>query len=408
MMSRRPQVLAIDDTPVNLFALGAVMEKDVDLQVATSGAAGIKLALQATPDLILLDVMMPDMDGYETCRRIKADAQLAHVPVIFLTALAHIEAESTGLALGAADYITKPINVDIARLRILNLLEREGLRREVMAQRDELQQLITRLTQSSAKLEAARQRELGIGFDIQRSLLKGDVPEAIEGACFACSSQPSQGIDGDFYDIRCIDADCFDVLVGDVMGKGVQAALIGAAIKMAYHQAVADLLIDHLRLPTPAEILNRVNQMLTPRLITLASFATLALYRFHPSRGTLTFVNAGHTSGLLLRQGRAQAQPISGDNLPIGVLLSEVYTERCLAVASGDSLLVFSDGITEVLNAEGEEFGQERLAAQFEAVLDADDGTGEAKLERIRCAVQQFTDGALAPDDQTALIVALR
>lgn len=236
MNEQRSMVLAIDDTPVNLLALGAVLGEDIDLQVATSGMAGLALAAQSKPDLILLDVMMPEVDGYETYRRLRMNPVLQNIPVIFLTALSSGEDEAAGLALGACDYITKPIHLEIVRHRIRNLLEREGLRKQVIRQRDEL-------SRASAQLEATHQREIATGHNIQRSLLLGEAPQGIDAACFDFFSDPSQGIDGDFYDIRRLHTHCFDVLVGDVMGKGVQAALIGAGIKMAYHQALADLLI---------------------------------------------------------------------------------------------------------------------------------------------------------------------
>ena len=156
MTNAKPKILAIDDTPANLMTLGAALGDDFDLQIATSGAAGLVLAAEMVPDLILLDVMMPEMDGYETCRRLKAEPQLRKIPVIFITALGDSNAESAGLTLGAADYITKPINVRIARQRIGNLIERESLRKEVEARRDHLEQLVQARTLSlSIAKEAA-------------------------------------------------------------------------------------------------------------------------------------------------------------------------------------------------------------------------------------------------------------
>jgi len=234
MNKSRPLILVIDDTPANLQTLGASLAENFDLQVATSGAVGLELAAKVPPDLILLDVMMPGMDGYEVCRRLKADPHLKSIPVIFLTALSESESESAGLALGAVDYITKPINVEVARIRIGNLAERDRLRREVEAQRDQL-------LRTANLLEQARLRELEIGGNIQRTLLQGLMPDAIGNAAFARFSKPSQGVDGDFYDVRRLRTGSFEILVGDVMGKGVPAALIGAAIKTTYNQVLADL-----------------------------------------------------------------------------------------------------------------------------------------------------------------------
>ncbi len=146
MTNRKSTILAIDDTPANLMALGAALGDDFELQVATSGEVGLALARELAPDLILLDVMMPDMDGYETFRRLAADPRLQTIPVIFLTALHGFESESFGLALGAADYITKPITLEITRQRICNLLEREQLRRQVESQRDQLEHTVRQRT----------------------------------------------------------------------------------------------------------------------------------------------------------------------------------------------------------------------------------------------------------------------
>ncbi len=142
MAKSGPKILAIDDTPANLQTLMAVLASDFDLRVAHSGEMGLKVAEREPPDLILLDVMMPDMDGFETCRRLKENPLLKSVPVIFLTAMGESENETTGLLLGAADYITKPFNVAITRHRISNLLEREQLRKNLQVHRDQLEQLV--------------------------------------------------------------------------------------------------------------------------------------------------------------------------------------------------------------------------------------------------------------------------
>ncbi len=137
----RPRILAIDDTPANLQVLAAALASDFAVQIATSGAMGLALAARSAPDLILLDVMMPEMDGHEVCRRLQADPALRHIPVIFVSAMAGLEAEAAGYALGACDYITKPIRVDRAKLRIRNLLEREALRAALGGKERELERV---------------------------------------------------------------------------------------------------------------------------------------------------------------------------------------------------------------------------------------------------------------------------
>jgi diguanylate cyclase (GGDEF)-like protein len=400
MTTPRPKILAIDDTPINLQLLMVALKLDFDLQITTSGALGLEFAAETLPDLILLDVMMPEMDGFEVCRRFKADDRFKDIPIIFLTALGDVQAESTGLSLGAADYIAKPVNVDTAQQRIRNLLEREALRKEIQTQFNELKQ-------ATDLLQASRQRELEFGNAIQHTLLQGVIPKGIEGASVSSFSEPSQVVDGDFSDIRRLHTNSFDVLVGDVMGKGVGAALIGAGVRSAYHQVLADLQVVKAFgtvLPTPAEIVNELHRVVTPRLVELSSFVTLALYRFDLEAGTLTCVNAGHTPGLLLSARQGEVLTIMGDNMPIGVLPDEVYVEVCVPIGPGDSLLVYSDGITEACNAGGEQYGQERLIAAFEAGRAAA-LVPFALLDSIQQTLRGFTGGAPALDDQSAIIV---
>lgn len=114
-MKSRPSILLVDDTPVNLRTLGAALVADYDVKIATSGQMALQITAESPPDLIVLDIMMREMDGYEVCRRIRADNGLKHIPVVFVTALKEAESELTGLELGAADYLTKPINVAGAR-----------------------------------------------------------------------------------------------------------------------------------------------------------------------------------------------------------------------------------------------------------------------------------------------------
>ncbi|NDY90427.1 response regulator [Ideonella livida] len=149
-------VLIVDDVPENLHTLGRALAGEFDLSIATSGPECLRLATQSPPALILLDIMMPGMDGFATCRALRADPLLCEVPVIFLTGLADAQAEQEGLALGAVDFITKPIQLDIARQRIRNQLERERLRAALGAERDRLEALVEARTRSlQAAAEAA-------------------------------------------------------------------------------------------------------------------------------------------------------------------------------------------------------------------------------------------------------------
>ncbi len=253
-----------------------------------------------------------------------------------------------------------------------------------------------------------RRREIEVGAIIQRTLVN-EVPEGIEGAWLAQYADPSQVVDGDFCAIRRFSPSCFEVLVGDVMGKGIQAALMGTAIITAYNRALVDLLVANesaRSIPPPADIVNAIHHSLTLQFIAISSFATLALYRFDLDAGTLTYVNAGHTPGLLTRGPGTRPVVILGDNLPIGVLPEETYVQLSLAIAPCDSLLVFSDGITEARSPQGEEFGIERLYALIEAGSNAN-LMPTTIMQALRGAQRRFIGGGPGADDLTAVMVCL-
>ncbi|MFY8099260.1 MAG: two-component system response regulator, partial [Allorhizobium sp.] len=121
-MSLHPVVLAIDDSPENLVLMSTLLKDRYKVKVANSGARGLELARSASPDIILLDIMMPVMDGYAVCEQLKRDPATAHIPVIFLTARTESDDEKHGLEVGAVDYITKPISPPIFLMRIQNHL----------------------------------------------------------------------------------------------------------------------------------------------------------------------------------------------------------------------------------------------------------------------------------------------
>jgi CheY-like chemotaxis protein len=118
------RILIVDDTPANIKILADLLRKDYLLSVATSGPEALQIAASDDrPDLVLLDVMMPEMDGYEVCRRLRADLRTQHVPIIFVTAMSEVDDETRGFSLGAVDYITKPIRPPIVRARVAAHLE---------------------------------------------------------------------------------------------------------------------------------------------------------------------------------------------------------------------------------------------------------------------------------------------
>jgi len=144
---QNPRILVIDDIPANIKSLNGILGSDYTIVFATDWRKGLELARRSHPDIILLDIMMPDMDGYEICRRLKSETETRDIPVIFITALDSEADEEKGLAIGAADYMAKPFRPAIVRLRVRNLLQ-------LKLQRDRLEAL----TMTDGMTEIANRR----------------------------------------------------------------------------------------------------------------------------------------------------------------------------------------------------------------------------------------------------------
>jgi response regulator RpfG family c-di-GMP phosphodiesterase len=135
-MSNQFKILIVDDENINIQIISAALKNEYDLISALNGFTAIELVKREKPDLILLDVMMPEFNGFDVCRAIKADVSFADIPVVFLTALDTQEGELQGLAIGGIDYLTKPVNIELLKVRVHNHLELKGRNDLLKEQRD--------------------------------------------------------------------------------------------------------------------------------------------------------------------------------------------------------------------------------------------------------------------------------
>ena len=150
-MNKNSLILIVDDEPINIKLLEKALQDSYDICTANNGYDAIRLVKEKHPDLILLDVMMPDLSGFEVCNIIKYDVAFAEIPVIFLTAMNLPEGEALGLELGGIDYLAKPVNLELLKLRVRNHLELKERNDLVREQRD-------LLSRQNEKLEAALAR----------------------------------------------------------------------------------------------------------------------------------------------------------------------------------------------------------------------------------------------------------
>ena len=146
-MNVKPRILIVDDDPTNIQLLTRVLQGTYDISTATNGCDAISQVKNALPDLLILDVMMPDLSGFDVCKIIKAEEIFADIPILFLTAKDSIESEIVGLELGGIDYLKKPVNLDLLKLRVRNHIELKRRNDLVKEQRDQLEAALARIKQ---------------------------------------------------------------------------------------------------------------------------------------------------------------------------------------------------------------------------------------------------------------------
>jgi sigma-B regulation protein RsbU (phosphoserine phosphatase) len=369
-------ILLVDDNPANLQILFQTLEGvGCKLLIAKNGQGALSIAGRALPDLILLDIMMPDIDGYEVCRKLKAEPATADIPVIFLSALGDTEDKVKGFHLGAVDYITKPFQPDEVIARVDTHLTIHRLKREVEIKKDQLE------------------HELEVVSEVQRRLLPKQLP-AIAGFKLAAHYETSRYAGGDYYDIIKISENRWGFLIADAEGHSAPAAVL-MAMTCALFRAYPDLPAD------PAAVLHYLNQHLCK--VADPSFMT-ALYAVYDAElKTMRIARAGHPLPMIYRSAEKKAfefdcsgvYPMGIEPYEIDIPVAEVKLEP------GDRFLIYTDGLTERFNPEGESYGEERLLQPLAAAHTA--GPQEV-VDMIMADVKKFAAGKAADDDQALLL----
>ncbi len=378
----RKTVLAVDDTPENLDVVKGILASEYTVKVATNGKVALKIAETQAPDLILLDIMMPEMDGFEVCRRLKAEPMTRDIPVIFLTAMDQTTDEAAGFDVGASDYIMKPINPPILGARVrTHLALKESM--------DALQDAYEIIKRQKDRMEA----ELSVGRDIQLGMLPTYEPDEVEFSV-AATMQAAREVGGDFYDYFPVGPQEYAFCVADVSDKGVASALFMSVTKAMMKARCHE---DN----STASVATWVNNEIAADNDS-CMFITLFIGILDTRTGTLRYTNAGHNPPYVKRADGSLECVDARHGPVIGALEGIAYGEGTLQMYRGDALLLFTDGVTEAMNKGRELFGESRL----EEVLASTAESGvKGIVESVFSAVRTFADGAEQSDDITLLAV---
>lgn len=375
----KPRILIVDDTPANIKILADLLRKDYLLSVATSGADALEIACgEDPPDLVLLDVMMPEMDGYEVCRRLKAEPKTRDIPVIFVTAMNEVDDETKGFSLGAVDYITKPIRPPIVQARIAAHLELALARATLAAQNKILSE------------------SLAMAADVQRSLLP-KTPPCLPDLQVAGRMVPCDAVGGDYLDFLPAEEFSgrgFGVAVGDVMGHGPAAALLMTAARACLRMRAA-------RPGSLAEVVTDMNRYMVDDLGDTERFMTF--YLIEVRSDSVGWVSAGHEPALLIDPAQGTVTDLEGDGPFLGLDPGIVFREHHAPFQTpGQVVALCTDGITEAFNAEGEQFGRERLT---QSLLHRASQDASAILDGVMRDVSDFRGLEPQKDDLTLVVL---
>jgi phosphoserine phosphatase RsbU/P len=381
-----PRILVVDDNDDNRYTLTLYLDLEgySSVETAQDGEEAIARLQTAEFDLVLLDVMMPKVDGYQVLTWIKDRPRLRDLPVIMISALNEMNSVIRCIELGAVDYLLKPFNPVLLKARLGSTLEKKRLRDEINAHLARLEQ----------ELEAARRLQMAM---VPQSFPK---PSAAFPLDLCASMEPAREVGGDLYDFFVTEDGKLCFLVGDVSGKGMPAALFMARTKSLIRITTELMRARHGASAGPAEIIARVNRELCQDNSDMM-FVTLFFAMIEPATGELEFCNAGHNAPYRLN-GKTVDTIEGGKGIILGVRPDAVYSTGRLALAPGDGVYLFTDGVTEANNAAEELFGETRL----EAVLRAADGAPCAEIVKsVAYAVRGFVGDALPSDDITMLAI---
>ena len=327
-------LLLVDDDPENIQVVHSILKDQYKVRVAMNGPKALDLArVDPPPDLILLDVMMPQMDGYEVCGCLKADQRTRDIPIIFLTGKTEVSDETRGFEVGAVDYIHKPYSPPIVTARV---------RTHIML-RDAHETVARQLLALNNELEMARQ--------IQLSILPREAPR-LQGLEIEARYLPMRSVAGDFYDFLFVDETHVGILIADVSGHGLASALIASMLQTAFAAQAPNA-------SEPEKVLAGLNWALHGKFQN--QYVTAVYLFVDMDRSTVTYAGAAHPPFLLWQTKTGRAHECVQNGLMLGPFPDAEYSSATFLLEKGDKVVLVTDGILEAADSAGKEFGIETL-----------------------------------------------
>ena len=376
-------ILIVDDVAANLQVLTGMLDARGYLtRPVTSGKMALLAAQNDPPDLVLLDITMPGMDGYEVCARMKANEKLKDIPVIFISALHETLDKVKGFSVGGLDYVTKPFQFEEVHARVETHLK--------------LRRLQFQLEEQNRLLLESRQAlmlQLSQAADYVLSLIPPPIREGSIRTDWRLI--PSFQLGGDSLGYHWIDKDNFAMYLLDVCGHGVGPALLSVSVlNVLRSQSLQD---TDFRMP--AQVLRALNRAF-PMEKHNDLYFTAWYGVFNKASRELQYASGGHPPALILNAGQTENVPVSGPLL--GWDPDAVYEDSVLKASSTAELCVFSDGCYEVQRPDGNMWSHE----EFEALLIRTLANGKSDLDALYCHVRKIGGGEVLKDDFSILKVS--
>jgi sigma-B regulation protein RsbU (phosphoserine phosphatase) len=383
-------ILVVDDFAPNRRLLETILSREGhEVRTASGGDEALRWAREAPPDLVLLDIRMPDLDGFAVCEALRSDERTRNVPIIFVSSLEDVNERVRGLNAGAEDYITKPFNKEEILARVRTQLRLQELTRKT-----------SELNQHLLRKQEHIEEDLRAAAEIQRALLPRDV--SLERLGVAWRFCPCAAVSGDIFNAIRAEEGVAVLYMVDVSGHGVPSALVAVSLAQGLTQALTQPGAAARLARSPAAWLRLLDRDYP--IDRFGRHFTITYLVLDSREGHLRFSSAGHPPPVLVpRQGRVRLLEAGGPLIGLGV--GYPYDEAEVRLEAGDRVYLYTDGIIEHGDVQGDLFGMERL---MELLGEERGSTLEQSCDAVLRALSAFSPTEQLADDVSLLAVEYR